>query len=244
MATVRHPRRSIVFIHGSGGNGALWAYQSRFFSKRYQVLALDLPGHGLNKGETLKSVGELADFVLSEIERLGLRLPAVVGHSLGGAIALQLALRAQDKLGALVLVGSGARLRVLPSLLDSILTDYGGALDAMAGYVFSKETPQSVVAKAMSETRKVAAQVLYDDLAACDKFDVMQLLGEIRLPVLVVVGRDDFMTPVKYAEYLRANLPNATLKIIDRAGHMVMIEQPDEFNSALDAFLDVTLAGQ
>ncbi|MCL5959716.1 MAG: alpha/beta hydrolase [Chloroflexi bacterium] len=234
---------SIVFIHGSGGNGAQWAYQSRYFSKRYNVVALDLPGHGRNRGETLKEIGDMAGYVLSEIERLQLNRPALVGHSLGGAVALQAALDRPPALGSLVLVGTGARLRVLPSFLESILTDHDKALGDMAGYIFSRNAPEPIVDKAMSESRKVPARVLYDDLAACDRFDVMQRLGEIRLPTLIVVGRDDFMTPVKYSEYLKANIPGSHLEIIEGAGHMVMLEQVDRFDSVLDTFLSATSGG-
>lgn len=237
-----NPEKSIVFIHGSGCNSAIWAYQSRYFSRKYRVVALDLPGHGQDGRETLKSVGEIADFVLSEIERLKLHSPVVAGHSLGGAVALQLALNAQERLSAVALVGTGARLRVLPSLLESILSDYGAALGTLASCSYSSSTPKATIEKAVSEMKKIPAQVLYDDMVACDRFDVMQRLGEIHLPALVVVGRDDFMTPLKYSAYLRANLRRARLEVIDGAGHMVMIEQPERFNTVLDTFLRTTLS--
>lgn len=237
MTSETSPQKSIVFIHGSGCNGALWAYQSRHFARCHRVAALDLPGHGRNRDELCTRIDQFAEFVLSQIERLGLETPAIVGHSLGGAIALQIALDRPEALGKLVLVGTGARLKVLPSLLAGLLSDYSSALGTMADFVFGPDARRSVVDKAMSEMQRVPARVLYNDLAACDRFDVMQRLGEIRLPTLVIVGQDDVMTPVKYSRYLADNIPNARLEIIDDAGHMVMIEQPDRFNAAVDSFL-------
>jgi pimeloyl-ACP methyl ester carboxylesterase len=79
--------------------------------------------------------------------------------------------------------------------------------------------------------------VVYGDFETCDKFDVMGSLDRINLPTLIICGRDDLLTPVKYSEYLRAHIRNSELRVIDDAGHMVMLEKPEEFNEILENFL-------
>ncbi len=240
MAGACSIKRNLVFIHGSGGSGALWAYQAQYFSQAYHVVAVDLPGHGRNRGEPINTIPGLAEFVISEILRLGLASPIVAGHSLGSAIALQLALDHAEALSALVVVGGGARLKVLPSIREGILTNHDAAVESMASYAFAKGASKAVVDRAATEMRKVSAETLLADLDACNNFDVMQRLGGIQLPTLAIVGQEDFMTPVKYSEFLKAGIPGANLEVIPNAGHMVMIEQPYLFNAALDKFLSLT----
>ncbi len=229
--------KNLIFIHGSGGNGAIWAYQSKYFSPHHNVFAIDLPGHGRNKEHFTTTVPEYANYINSLIQEKCLALPIIVGHSLGGAIALRVALDKPSTIGGLVLVGTGARLRVLPALFDLLRTDFDRALAMISEYAFSPQTSSELVTKAMSEMRKGGPEVVYNDFAASDGFDVMSELSHVTAPALIVVGRDDRLTPVKYSEYLNRNISGSELAIIDGAGHMVMIEQPEAFNAALDSFL-------
>jgi pimeloyl-ACP methyl ester carboxylesterase len=86
----------------------------------------------------------------------------------------------------------------------------------------------------MEATRQ---SVLYGDLLACNRFDVMDRLGAIQQNTLVICGVDDQMTPVRYAQYLSNSMPNARLNVIPNAGHMVMLEQPQLVANSLLSFL-------
>ncbi|MBI4321729.1 MAG: alpha/beta hydrolase [Chloroflexi bacterium] len=231
-------RSTLLFLHGSGCNGAVWAHQSRFFSSRYRVVAPDLPGHGRHKGELKKDIADYAWWVFSEIKRQGLEKPVVIGHSLGGAIALQLAIQMPDVPGALVLVGTGARLRVHPKLLETIRNNYEEALSMVSDYAFSPATAPNLIGSTRRQMRKSPAEVLLEDFQACDHFDVMQDVAGIALPTLVVVGQDDRLTPIRYSEYLHKNILGSRLEIVANAGHMVMLEQPEVFNNILLDFLE------
>src|SRR5262249_10097895 len=151
-------------------------------------VALDLPGHGAAAGGVAPAQVSVAGYVESvreELSRRGLSGVCLVGHSLGSAIALRLALDHADLVGHLVLVGGGARLRVLPALLDQAREDPGQAKRTLTEYGFS---PRHEARRAayLARTTPLAPHMLYRDLAACDGFDVMSELARITQPVLVV----------------------------------------------------------
>ena len=159
------------------------------------------------------------------------------GHSLGGAIALAVALDAPDLLRGLILVGTGARLRVLPALFEILARDYAEAVDFMIDHAWSSSASAELKQRGRETVSATRPAVTRGDFLACDGFDAMARLGEIRLPALVVVGSEDRLTPPKYSEYLVRSLAGAKLEVIERAGHFVSLEQPDAVNRALRDFL-------
>jgi len=228
----------LVFIHGSGGNAGVWGKQAAYFAGRHSVLALDLPGHG--QAASLpgrRDVFEYAADVEAMLRQRDIKQPVVVGHSLGGAIVLALALRRKYPLKAIVLVGTGARLRVHPEIFARLSTDYGDGVVFLTEWALAPQAPPELMAQLIEEELKTRPEVTYGDLVACDGFDVMAQLGQIELPTLIICGTADRLTPVRYAEYLQANIPKAQLALVEGAGHYVMLERSEEFNQALEAFL-------
>jgi pimeloyl-ACP methyl ester carboxylesterase len=227
---------ALLFVHGAGGTHRHWGEQLTGLRSvnRYVV---DLPGHGRSVGQGRTSIAGYADVVLQLLDALDLERVSLVGHSMGGAISQYLALEDPGRVQRLVLVGSGARLRVLPALLDALLTDFPSTVEMMLTWAYSTESPPELLDLAREEWVENDPLVVHGDFAACDAFDVMQRLEEIRCPTLVICGEDDRLTPVKYAHYLRDHIPGATLAIIPHAGHMVMMEQPDQVNRAVEEFL-------
>ncbi len=227
---------SLLFVHGAGGTHKHWGYQLQALGEvnRY---ALDLPGHGRSGGAGRRSIGEYAEVVLRLLDALGLSQVTLVGHSMGGAISQYLALHHASCVDKLVLVGSGARLRVLPSLLEGFLHDFTSTAEMMLGWAYSAKAAPGLVKLARDEWLENDPQVVHGDFSACDAFDVMGKLGEIGCPTLVVCGQDDKLTPPRYGHYLRDNIPGARLTIVPHAGHMVMMEKPEALNSAIESFL-------
>jgi pimeloyl-ACP methyl ester carboxylesterase len=183
------------------------------------------------------SVRDYALDVRQQIQVAGLVRPMVAGHSLGGAIALQLALDWGAEFAGIILIGTGARLRVLPALLEAARQDQAGTIAQARGL---SRQPAETLSPASSSGRTLPALaegVFYRDLAACNAFDVIADLEHITLPALIVCGEDDTMTPPKYAEYLRAHLPQATLRMIGGAGHDIMRDQPEALNAAIGDWL-------
>ncbi len=236
----------LVFIHGSGDSGRCWDEVLRRLGNVGQgAVALDLPGHGRRVGEPLpdpETVPEYARAVRRDIEALGRGRAGgvvLVGHSLGGAIALQLAMDAPELVDQLVLVGTGARLRVLPAMLELARThpDEAWRQATTLAHAPGHEQMAEVYAAAAAPT---APGALYNDLAACNVFDVMGDLDRVRQPALVVVGAEDRMTPPKYAAYLVEHLPQATGVTLPEVGHYPMHEAPEELARVMREWLSET----
>jgi pimeloyl-ACP methyl ester carboxylesterase len=223
---------TMLFVHGAGGNHEIWENQTKYFRN---AIAIDLPGH--DAGEGRRTIEEYVEDVRRFCDQKSLKNFVMVGHSMGGAITLKFALTYPEYLKAIVLVSTGAKLRVASIVFEEIKRDYNNFLELMKEYAFSNKTPSWVKDKAVKLMRSVKPQVVYGDFEACDKFDVMGSLDRINLPTLIICGRDDLLTPVKYSEYLRAHIRNSELRVIDDAGHMVMLEKPEEFNKILENFL-------
>jgi pimeloyl-ACP methyl ester carboxylesterase len=231
----------LVLIHGAGGTHLHWPPKMRRLQGR-TVYALDLPGHGDSHGPGQSTIAGYRQAVETWMLELGLPPVVAVGHSMGGALALALALDAPDRVAGLVLVGTGARLRVHSMLLDATRPD-GAGMEVLSALMLSWYAPEAsprmreLAARSLEATDRA---VLHGDFLACNAFDVMDRLAAIDQPVLVVVGEDDQMTPVKYARYLTDHLARARQEIVPRAGHMVMLEQPAATASVLAGWLDRT----
>lgn len=227
----------LVLVHGAGGSTATWLRQLEGLADAATVIALDLPGHGGSGGDGCRVVGDYAAVVGAFIAALGRGRVVLGGHSMGGAIAQTVALAAPELLHGIVLVGTGARLRVFPELFERMAKDYAEGVDFVTRYAWSPSSDPALRdagRRALLETRPA---VTVGDFTGCDGFDVMGRVGEIRLPTLVVVGEDDQLTPPKYAEFLARAIPGARLARIEGAGHYVSLEQPDEVNRVIRDFL-------
>lgn len=233
-----HP--ALLFVHGAGGDHTLWGQQLRDLSKKFSVAALDLNGHGRSPARAGDGLTLYVEDVLAVLQTLA--VPTVlVGHSMGGAIALTTALQRPKNLLGLGLVGTGARLKVHPQILELCQTNFEEAVKLVVSWAFAEGASAELVQKARDAMRRNGQAALYRDFLSCSTFDVMSQLSEISVPTIVICGREDKLTPVKYSEYLHTNIPNARLHVIERAGHMVMLEQPEALTQALRGFCEQLL---
>ena len=198
-----------VFIHGVAGDHSVWALQSRSLAHHgWNVLAIDLPGHGRSGGHAPESVQEAAQAVCALLDAVGAHKAALIGHSWGSLIALQAAAQLGARASHLVLVGSAYPMRVSPALLDSALNTPEKALHTMN--VFSRSTlaPPSgagvwVYGAGMALGRRVLrsnphTNVLHRGFSACDSYDQgLEAMASTTCPVLFVLGSQDQMTPPK-----------------------------------------------
>jgi pimeloyl-ACP methyl ester carboxylesterase len=232
-------RLPVILLHGAGSDHLCWPPELRRLPG-YRVLALDLPGHGRSKGITFHSVEKYALWVVEFMNVAGVYRAILVGHSLGGAVALTAALRFPERVAAIGMVSSGARLPV-PQPLLSALSDpkqISRALMFLEAHLFAKSARRELIVKIMNGLRQVKPEVLISDWQAADNFDLSDELNSIEQPVWVATGAADRITPPTLAYYLQKHLRHITLQIIPNAGHMALLEQPDVLAKSLLAFLN------
>lgn len=232
---------AVLFVHGAGGTHAHWRFQMRHVGQQWRALAVDLPGHGDSQGDGYRTIPEYRDFVQALLDALGIPRAVLVGHSMGGGIAQSFALAYPGRLAGLVLVGTGARLRVHPDIFAAIQRDMEEAGRLISQWAYSDSALPGTVAQAAEAFARNRATVLEADFQACNTFDLMGEIAAIRVPTLVLCGAEDRLTPVKYARFLQQEIPGAALTAILGAGHLVMLEKPGEVNRALTSFLGAHL---
>ncbi len=227
----------IIFVHGAGGSAATWFMQLKGLSNDFHIIALELNGHGkspdLSKENTIESYLTDIDEIVTQYEK-----PVLAGHSMGGALSQLYALRHSDKIEGIIIIGTGAKLRVAPLIFDMLENNFEGYVDAAGSFMFCEETSAELIEASKIEIRKCKPSIINRDFAACDGFDVMEMISDISLPALILVGEKDIMTPVKYSKYLHEKLPNSTLHVIENAGHSVMLEQSVQFNAYIKEWMN------
>jgi pimeloyl-ACP methyl ester carboxylesterase len=227
----------LVLIHGAGGNHLLWPRALRRFPGR-SVYALDLPGHGRSAApENPPSIGDYAAHVVALLDAWEVARAWLVGHSMGGAIALWMALHHADRMAGQVLLGTGARLPASTALLARLREDYEATVATLNRSVWGPESDPALVERGRRTLLGIDPQVLVEDLRACADFDVRDQLGRIGVPTLILVGAQDRVTPPAHARQLEAGLDRAQCEIIPQAGHMLALERPERTSQRVQTFL-------
>lgn len=229
---------TLLLLHGAGGSHRDWPPALRTLP-RVNVIAIDLPGHGTEAttDPPLTSVEAMADCVQELADALSIEKVVVAGHSMGGAIALTLALRRPSFLRGLVLVSTAARLKVAPSLLTVTPAEMNSAVAFIRRHAWSATTPLDRMDAVEQRLRATPSAVIQADFCATNAYDVRPRLSEIALPALVVHGGDDRMVPLAFAASLANQLPNATFHPLPAIGHYAPLEAPQAVASAVAGFL-------
>jgi pimeloyl-ACP methyl ester carboxylesterase len=245
---------TLVFIHGVLNDHSVWILQTRYLAHHgFNVLAVDLPGHGRSGGDAPASVEAAAHFVEALLDAAGVKQAGLVGHSWGSLIALETAARLKERITHLALVGTAFPMKVSPALIEASLNEPMKALQMVN--VFSRATlsaPPSalgpgtwVYGASMALGRRVLASntevnIFHRGFVACDGYaHGLEAMAAVTCPVLFVLGEVDQMTP-----------PRATNSLIDQAkasgktftvakvpmGHHQMSESPEETLNALKSF--------
>lgn len=226
-------RPAVLLVHGAGGSSLHFAELLRLVGGHgRRVLALDLPGHGssppLRRPPAPADLLEVyRDVVAEAAESLGLGRFVLAGHSMGGAVAQHFALAYPDRLEALVLVATGARLKVAPSLLDTIRHRFDEYSELMASLGCSPVTPVQQANRWAALALQAPQQVVLADFLACASFDLRERIAEIRSSTWILSASDDLLTPPKLQQQLADLIPRARLAPVARAGHFVAFERPE-----------------
>jgi len=204
------------------------------------MFTLDLPGHGNSNGLGRQEILEYSRAVVEFLKALRLGSAVVVGFSMGSAIALSLALQYRKRVLGLGLIGAGAKMRVAESTLElaSNPSMFLPTIETVVENSYSPNADPRLKELAIQQLAETRQSVLYSDFLACDAFDAMNRVCKIRVPTLLITGEADRMTPPNRAEYLRDQIEGSQLHLVEGAGHMAMIERPDEVADLLSEFLD------
>lgn len=229
---------TLLMVHGAGLNHAQWTAQLTGLRNHANVVAVDLPGHALSAHhEGTQSITEYAD-ILSELAlELGSKQLVLAGHSMGGAVCLEFAMRYPTQAAALILVNTGARLKVHQELLDQIHDDYPGFIREMTHHAVSEDAETPVSEHFAELLMQSDSAAVFNDFASCNTFDRLEDLSNIHCPALVISSDQDTMTPPKYGEFLASHLEQSDYTLIEGAAHISPMEQPEAVNQAIIGFL-------
>ncbi|MBI5905228.1 MAG: alpha/beta hydrolase [Deltaproteobacteria bacterium] len=235
--SVKASPHTVVFLHGAGGSHHTFRDQWAGLKGTVRIVIPDLPGHARSGGSPRETVSAYAEWVGEFARELGLSKIVLAGHSMGGAIALQSLLDGVPGIEALVLIGSGARLKIAPAVFEGISSRYREFAPELVGWMLSSAPASELRDDVVADVLSTRPEAFLADFRACNGFDAMSRLGEVRVPTLVVNGDDDRLTPLKYGQYLATNIDGAVLKIVHGAGHLAMLEKPTEVNAVIAAFI-------
>ena len=234
---------TVVLLHGAGFDHTTWALHSRWFAHHgHNVLAPDLPGHGRSPGAPLRTIADMADWIAALLDAAGAAKARLIGHSMGSLIALETAARHPARVSALSLIGTAATMSVGPDLLKAAEANDHDAVNMVSiwGLGYQAELGGSLAPGLWMHygAQRVLEQsrpgVLFNDLSACNAYqNALAAAAKISVPTTIILGERDMMTPAKAGKALAAALPNSRTVTLRGAGHMMMVERPDELLAAL-----------
>ncbi len=233
----RENRDTMVYIHGLAGDSRFFHNQMRYFSSKFKVLALDLPGHGRSSGFGEQSV-EYYDWSINRIiEKENIDQYIRIGHSMGGCISLEHYKKNKDKIKAIILVSTAAKLPIDETIMSHLCFNFDNFINKMLSNIFNKKAGIFILAaqKQMTEEQK---NVIIEDLKICSSFDYLDLLDSIDIPVLIIANRFDKMIPVNLTEEMHRRVRGSELVVFDEKGHVPFFENSETFNCTVKNFID------
>jgi pimeloyl-ACP methyl ester carboxylesterase len=231
-------RPPLVLIHGAGGEHLSWPPEIRRLPD-CNVFTVDLPGHGKTEGLGRQSIDDYARSIVDFMDAAGLSRAVFAGYSMGGAIALVLALNHPERVAGILLISTGPCLPIPASVLENGAhpSTLVYAINTFQEMSFGAEAPVELKETVLKRLTNIRHTLLLGDWMACDRFDVNGRLEEIRTPTLVICGTDDKLTPLHLSENLANHITGAALQTVDKADHMLILEQPQRIAKLINIFL-------
>jgi 3-oxoadipate enol-lactonase len=243
---------AIVFLHGIGGDGPSWLPELEALSDRYRAIAWDLPGYGGSPALPEMTFPALVEALKDLLDKLGVGRAHLVGHSIGGMVALEFAARFSERMASLVLYATSPAFGKADGdwqrdFLKARLAplDEGKRMAELAPFIVESLVGDSPDADGVARATAAMARVPEDAYRAAMQclvtFDRRDALAGIAVPVLVLAGEKDDNAPAAMMERMAGKIPGARFQIIPGAGHLAHFERPEAFRAALDTFLEQTI---
>ncbi len=237
-----------LLLHGAGMDASVWQMQTRYLANRdINILAIDLPGHGLSEGNPLSTIQEMSNFIIELLDTLNIKTTSVAGHSMGSLIAIDLLKNNEKRINNLTLLGTASLMPVHPDLIEAATNNLSLAANLITDWSFGTKQHLGnhplpgywMIDSSIQLIKQSRKGVLAKDLIACNDYkDALTVASNIDKEVIIISGKEDKMTPVKKARELNDNIKNSNLIIIENVGHMMMIENPVKVTQIMhDLFL-------
>lgn len=224
-------RKTLVLLHGACASSFSWHHQLKGLASKLNVVALDLPGHGLSQPMAHPSVKRYAEIIKGAMDQLKLGRVFLAGHSLGGGVAQAFALHDPKRLKGLILISTTAKLN--PSLDAASLTRLLlGSLQSLFPMAYPKDQDPAI-----TEIRCCPPSAFINDVAVGTRFDFRKEIEGLSLPTLILVGSEDRLTPPRDAEHLHEAIRGSRLEVLQGAGHLLPLEAPDWVNEKILDFV-------
>ncbi len=226
---------TVLMVHGAVDNHKVWASQHRYLEREHTPLSIDLPGHGESEGPPINNVADFRNFIKAIVDVMGLAPFVFGGHSMGGSMALDYAVHHPDDVEGLIIVGSSPDWDLSPDDLELWKTDPDSAARQNAGQLFSRKTSKRLVDSYSAQLSETPVDAAIADFEACDDYDLTKQIGQVKVPVLTICGDEEAW--LEGSRRIHSRVPGSTLEIVPAAGHAILVEQPDQVNDALNAYL-------
>ena len=234
-------KETIIFLHGSGLSHIVWSLVEQFFSsKNYNVLSIDLPGHGNSEGPCLSTIEEIADWLEKVFVKLKLKKIILVGHSQGCLEMLEYSNKYKSRLKKLVFMGGSYKMPVNKDLIDLAKNGDSDAVKLMMKWCYedSKKFIGGNPIKRIIQSPRDISEILGVDLVACNNYiNGSNAVKTIDCPTMFVFGALDKMVNIEIGKKFANMVDNSTTHIIDGCGHMIMIEKAFEMREKVLEFL-------
>jgi len=243
---------TLVFLHGSPGQISNWKYQLEYFKNYYRVIAYDQRGYGMSDKPKRVSINDYIRDLARVLKTLNIEESntILIGHSFGGMIAQTYA--SEHGIKGLVLIGSLVKLKV--TLLDKFIwntppilwrkllfTDNPITRRLYRDLFFSSATSENVFKEFMEDNREYIESLpgyVFQYEKHFKDYDATSILPKIKCPTLIIVGKDDKVTPVEQSKQIHKLITNSKLIVIENAGHLVLYEKPEEVNKLIHEFIE------
>jgi pimeloyl-ACP methyl ester carboxylesterase len=234
---------TVVFVHGAGMDHTVWVLPARHFARhKYNVIAVDLPGHGKSEGDPLPSIEASADWISALLGELNFQQASIVGHSMGSLVALAMAANHPQQARSLTLLGTSLPMQVTDQLLSAAKDNSHDAIDmantwshSRFGQMGGNDNPGMwMTGGGQRLLERAGRDVFFTDLNCCNEFTHgLGLAEKVSCPTLVIIGSDDAMTAPVNARKVAAAISESRTVILDKCGHAMLSEQPDAVLDAL-----------
>jgi pimeloyl-ACP methyl ester carboxylesterase len=239
---IDNSKDTIVFLHGSGLSHIVWSLTEKFFSNnKFNVLSVDLPGHGNTEGPCLDSIEKISDWLEKIFIKLNLNKIIIVGHSQGCLEALEYSFKYKSRLKKIVFIGGSYRMPVNKDLIDLASNGDSDAVQLMMKWSYEgskKFIGGNPIEKIIQSPRDIS-EILAVDLIACNNYsNGSDAAKAINCPTLLVFGELDKMVNLENGKKFSNLVKNSTSHVIRGSGHMIMIEKAFEMREKILEFLN------